>query len=89
MLALEPTDVYERVRAILAHTLRIDADRVRPQAHLARDLGMDSLRTIETNVAIEATFGIVTAEAVRPDELGIETVSDLVAYVAGALEKAS
>lgn len=84
----EHTDVYDRVRAILASTLRVDPDRVRPDARLARDLGMDSLRTIETNVAIEATFGIVTAEAVRPDELGIETVSDLVSYVAGELEKA-
>jgi len=83
------TDVYERVRAILASTLRVDPDLVRPDARLARDLGMDSLRTIEANVAIEATFGIVTAEAVRPDELGIETVSDLVSYVAGELEKVS
>jgi acyl carrier protein len=81
--------VFTQVRDILAHTLRIDPDRVKPEARLEHDLGMDSLRTIETNVALEARFGYVAPEIVRPDEIGIVTVDDLVQHVRGLIARPS
>jgi len=50
---------------------------------------MDSLRTIETNVALEARFGFVAPEVVRPEELGIVTVDDLVSHVCDVIARAS
>jgi acyl carrier protein len=82
------TKVFQDVREILAVTLRVDPARVRHEARLEHDLGMDSLRMIETNVAIEARFGLVAPELVRPDELGIETVGDLVQHVCRTLGSA-
>jgi acyl carrier protein len=58
----------------------VEADRLRPDADL-EGLGMDSLKTIETNVALEEEFGFVAPEVTRPDELGLETVDDLVDHV--------
>jgi len=83
------SQVFHDVREILAITLRVDPERVRREARLERDLGMDSLRMIETNVAIEARFGVVAPELVRPDELGIETVADLVHHVCRTLGAAA
>jgi acyl carrier protein len=73
-------EVARRVQAVLARTLGVEADRLRPDADL-EGLGMDSLKTIETNVALEEEFGFVAPEVTRPDELGLETVDDLVDHV--------
>jgi acyl carrier protein len=74
-------EVARRVQAVLARTLGVEADRVQPDADL-EGLGMDSLKTIETNVALEEEFGFVAPEVTRPDELGLQTVDDLVDHVA-------
>lgn len=84
----ERHDVFVQVREILARTLKVDSDQIRPDAHLEHELGMDSLSTIETNVALETRFGFVTPEIVRPDELGIRTVDDLVAHVCRSIAEA-
>ena len=81
---ISPTDVALRVQGVIARTLGVEAGRVRPDAELEA-LGMDSLKTIETNVALEEEFGFVTPEVARPDELGLRTVDDLVDHVSRML----
>ena len=83
-IAVSPAEVALRVKAVLARTLGLAPDRVRMDADL-EGLGMDSLKTIETNVALEEEFGFVTTEVARPDELGLRTVGDLVGHVDRAL----
>lgn len=85
----ERHDVSVQVREILARTLKVDIDEIRPDSHLEHDLGMDSLRTIETNVALETRFGFVSPEVVRPEELGIRTVDDLVGHVWRSIAEAT
>jgi acyl carrier protein len=82
---LSPTDVALRVQGVLARTLGVEADQVRPETELEA-LGMDSLKTIETNVALEEELGFVTPEVARPDELGLRTVNDLVDHVSRMLQ---
>ena len=82
--ALSPADVALRVQGVLARALGVEADQVRPDAELEA-LGMDSLKTIETNVALEEEFCFVTPEVARPDELGLRTVDDLVDHVSRML----
>jgi acyl carrier protein len=82
--AIPPVEVALRVKAVLARTLAVEPGRVRMGADLEA-LGMDSLKTIETNVALEEEFGFVTPEIARPDELGLLTVADLVEHVGRTL----
>lgn len=76
--------VAEMVYAVLAHTLGIDPSGIRPDAEL-EDLGLNSLKTIEMNVALEEKLGFTSPEVARPDELGIVTVDDLVSHVVRVL----
>lgn len=70
------------VRVVLASVLGKPVEEVAPDRDLEADLGLDSLKMIETNVALEARFGFVTPDATRPEELHVRTVDDLVGYVA-------
>jgi len=76
--------VAEAVYAVLAHTLGVDPSGIRADAAL-EDLGLNSLKTIEMNVALEEKLGFTSPEVARPDELGIVTVDDLVSYVVRVL----
>ncbi|SRR5260221_304183 len=70
------------VRKTLAGVLGAQLDDVGPDRDLEADLGLDSLKMIETNVALETVFGFVSPDVARPEELSIRTVDDLVGYVA-------
>jgi acyl carrier protein len=70
------------VQGILAAVLGAPLSEVALDRDLEADLGMDSLKMIETNVELEARFGFVSPDVARPEELQIRTVEDLVGYVA-------
>jgi acyl carrier protein len=53
----------------------IEEDKVTPEAHLANDLGLDSLDTTEMTVTLEDRFGI---EIPDEDLEGLQTVNDAV-----------
>ena len=56
----------------------LDADRVKPEAHLLRDLDLDSLDTMELTLGLEERFGI----EIPDQELeGLATVADAVGLV--------
>jgi acyl carrier protein len=77
--------VADDVRSVLSDVLGVPLVEVVPQSELESDLGMDSLKMIETNVALEVKFGFVSPDVARPEELEIRTVDDLVGYVAGQI----
>ena len=77
--------IADDVRSVLAEVLAVPLAEVAPKSELEADLGMDSLKMIETNVALEVKFGFVSPDVARPEELAIRTVDDLVGYVAGQL----
>ncbi len=74
-------DVLELVRA--SARARGTAHRVVPDAHLARDLDLDSLAVFDLAVALEDRCAVVLDESVV---LGARRVSDLVRLVAAAAE---
>jgi acyl carrier protein len=80
-----PAEVADAVQRVLARTLGLEPGRIRPEERL-EDLGVDSLKTIEMNVALEEELGFTSPEIARPDELGIVTVRDLVRHVALVLD---
>jgi acyl carrier protein len=70
--------MLEKVRAILARQLRVDPERVIPEAQIKKDLGADSLDILQLLMRIEDQYGIVI-----PDEelATFNTVGDVVAYL--------
>ncbi len=72
--------IYEKVKAVVAKQLEVDASEVTINANFANDLGADSLDAVELTMAmaIEEEFDIEI-----PDEAAenIETVQQAVDYI--------
>ncbi len=74
--------ISDRVFAIIAEQLGVEAAELTPEANLLDDLGADSLDVVELVMAVEAEFGI----AVPDEEVeNIRTIGDIVTYL-GARE---
>ncbi len=69
---------FEKVKGIVVDQLDVDADKVKPEASFANDLGADSLDTVELVMALEEEFDIEI-----PDEAAekIDTVGKAVNYI--------
>lgn len=76
------TKIERDVWAVLSDVLGTPLADITRDSELEADLGMNSLKMIETNVALEVKFGFVSPDIARPEELRIRTVDDLVGYVA-------
>jgi acyl carrier protein len=68
----------EQVRAVLAEALQLPIERVALDAELDEALGVDSLRLILVNIALEERYGVVMPD---PGEVPLRHVADLVAFV--------
>lgn len=73
-------EIFEKVKAIVAEQLSVDADKVLPEANFQNDLNADSLDVVEMVMALEEAFDVEI-----PDEAAeeIKTVQDAVDYIAG------
>lgn len=71
--------VEEQVKEIIVEKLKVDASEVSPEKSFTRDLGADSLDTVELVMEFEDRFQIDEI----PDEEAekIETVGDAIAYI--------
>ncbi|MBA2426615.1 MAG: acyl carrier protein [Actinobacteria bacterium] len=56
----------------------IDGDKVKPEANLVRDLGLDSLDTVEVTMGLEERFNV---EIPEEDLENVNTVGDAVGLV--------
>lgn len=70
--------VFEKIKAILADQLDLDAAEIKMDSRLLEDLGADSLDVVDLVMSIEDEFGIeVTDEALE----GMSTISDAVKFI--------
>ncbi len=70
--------MFDKVKDILAEQLRLDPDRITPDAEIIGDLGADSLDVLQLLMTIEDEYGI----KIPDEELeGFRTVGDIVDYV--------
>ena len=72
------SDVAERCRKVIARLLKVPVERVTPQANFVRDLGMESVQSIELIAALEEEFDI---EIDTDRAQGNETVAKAIAQV--------
>ena len=74
------SDVYTKVKKIVADHLGVEEDKVVNEASFIDDLGADSLDTVELVMAFEEEFG---AEISDSQAEKILTVGDAVKFIEG------
>jgi len=70
--------VEEQIKDLVITQLKVEADKVTPEATIKEDLGADSLDATELIIAIESAFQISIPDE---DALKLVTVKDVVDYV--------
>jgi acyl carrier protein len=60
---MERSDIFAKVRALVADSLAIDEAGIAPESRLIDDLGADSLDFVDLVFAIEKAFGVKLREA--------------------------
>ena len=76
-------DITSKVKDIIVEKLNVDAHEVTPEASFTKDLGADSLDTVELIMEFEKAFNITI-----PDEAAekIATVGDAIKYIESNLQ---
>lgn len=74
------SEIADKVKAIIVDKLNVDENEVTPTAEFTKDLGADSLDTVELIMEFEKEFDLKI-----PDEEAekITTVGDAIAYIEG------
>ncbi len=76
--------MFDKVKDILSEQLRLDPDRITPDAEIIADLGADSLDVLQLLMTIEDEYGV----KIPDEELeNFRTVSDIVEYVEANFEE--
>jgi acyl carrier protein len=69
----------DKIIAIISKNLDVDADQIKPESLIMKDLGADSLDMVELAMAFEAEYGL----KIETDEISkIKTVQDLADFIA-------
>ena len=72
------SDVADRVRKVVAETLKVDLARVTHAARFVEDLGAESMQSVELVAAFEEEFDIDMDEQ---EALGVKDVSLAVEFI--------
>ena len=75
--------VFDQVKESLADILSCDADKIELDTDLVRDLGVDSIDTVELIMAGEDTYDIKISDKDAED---LKTVGDVVEFIEDHLE---
>ena len=72
------SDISQRVKAIIVDKLSVDENEVTPTAEFSKDLGADSLDTVELIMEFEKEFNLSIPDE---DAEKITTVGDAISYI--------
>jgi len=70
--------VEDRVKQVTARLLKVDMADVKPESHFVRDLGAESIQSIELVAAFEEEFDI---EMDQDEALAVQSVGEAVRYI--------
>ncbi|KAJ8491498.1 hypothetical protein OPV22_013219 [Ensete ventricosum] len=70
---LDKSEVADRIITVVKNFQKVDPSKVTPNAHFQKDLGLDSLDTVEIVMALEEEFGfeIPDNEADKIDSINV------------------
>ncbi|MBO4267752.1 MAG: acyl carrier protein [Bacteroidaceae bacterium] len=75
---MERSEIEAKVRKFMIEDLEIDEEKIKPDAHLMKDMGIDSLDFIDIVVIVEKTFGV----KIKSEEMaGVDTFSKFCDYL--------
>ena len=75
---MERKEIEEKVRNFMVDELEIDEEKIKPEAKLKDDLGIDSLDFVDIVVIVEKNFGF----KIKPEEMkGVVTQKDFCDYI--------
>ena len=77
-------NVTERVKAVVARQLKVSPDKVKDDSDFVKDLGAESIQSLELVAAFEEEFEI---EMDEEKALGVKNVKDAVDFISKILEK--
>lgn len=70
--------LFEQVKELVVENLNVEADKIKLESDLLKDLGADSLDVVEFTMALEEKFDIeIPDEAVE----NIKTVQDVINFI--------
>lgn len=75
--------VFDQVKESLANILSCDAEKIDMDTDLVRDLGVDSIDTVELIMAVEETYDITISDKEAQE---LKTVADVVEFIEDHLE---
>ena len=78
------SDVAERVKDVVARTLKVDRSRVTEDAYFVQDLGASSIQSVELVAAFEEEFDI---EMDEEEALAVKTVGGAIKFIEDILKK--
>ena len=71
-------EIAEKVKNFLVEELEFDEEKIKPEARLKEDIGIDSLDLVDIVVIVEKTFGF----KIKPEEMGeVKTFSNFCDYI--------
>ncbi len=78
------SDIADRVRKVVARQLKVDLSRVTDDAEFVKDLGAESLQSIELVAAFEEEFDIEMEEEAA---LAVKNVGDAIKFITKVIEQ--
>ncbi len=77
-------EIEEKVQTFLIEDLEIDEDKIREDALLKEDMGIDSLDFVDIVVIVEKNFGF----KIKPEEMqGVTTLKQFYDYIESKVSK--
>lgn len=75
---MDRKEIEEKVKEFLVEELEIDEERIKPEADLIKDIGIDSLDFIDLVVIVEKKFGF----KIKTEEMAeVKTLNDFYDYI--------
>jgi acyl carrier protein len=72
-------EVIQRTDAALSQEFELPAEKMRPEARLREDLGLDSLDAVDMVVVLEQEFGIRIGK--DPNLTSVRTIGDIHTFI--------
>ena len=76
-------DIEQRVKKVVARQLKVNENEIKLESEFARDMGAESIQSIELVALFEEEFDIEMDEQAA---LAVKTVGDAVAFIKKVIE---